>query len=511
MNAKQIQGRWITVWLVGALAACSSPELSPQDPDTQAPSVGIEASMAMMGKVALLASATDNVGVRKVEFYEGSRKLGEDTTSPYEWALTYTASANGAYSYTAKAYDAKGNVGFSAPVDLQINVPLPSGGPLDQGFAVSGGVTTPIGKSGDTAYAIALQPDGKIVAGGVSTNSRNTDDFALVRYNPDGSLDASFAGGKVVTDFSGNDSIYDLALQNDGKIVAVGYGNFDPNASRSADFALARYNPDGTLDTSFAGGKVALDFAGAQDYGRSVAIQADGKIVVAGHSNGKFAVARYNTNGTLDSSFGSSGKLTTNLSNTLEAAYAVAIQSDGKIVVSGYAGSLVAVVRYNTNGTLDTSFDSDGKVLTNVGNWAYAYDMAIQSDGKIVLAGTGYSNQNQNKAVLVRYNTNGSLDTSFGTGGTVGTPIGGGTHYTYALALQQDNKPVLVGYTNTDFTIMRYNTNGTLDTSFDRDGIANTDFGDTNDYAYAVAIQSNGDVLIAGSSSFDFALARYKP
>ena len=210
-------------------------------------------------------------------------------------------------------------------------------GDLDTTFGTGGKVTTDFGGS-PVGFSVAIQSDGKIVVAGYS-NVGGTFGFALARYNTNGSLDATFGtGGKVTTNYGGDDRGYSLAIQSDGKIVVAGYSN----AGGTFDFALARYNTNGSLDTSFsAGGKVTTDFGGSDDLGRSVALQGDGKIVVAGDSNVgstfDFALARYNTNGSLDTSFGAGGKVTTDFGGSGDGGRSVALQGDGKIVVAGNA------------------------------------------------------------------------------------------------------------------------------------------------------------------------------
>jgi uncharacterized delta-60 repeat protein len=191
----------------------------------------------------------------------------------------------------------------------------PGAGALDLTFGGDGKVTTAIGLSHDYASSMAIQADGKIVLAGASKNGSYVD-FALARYNADGSLDTSFDGdGKLTTPIgSSDDDVYCVAIQADGKIVAAGYSY---NGSNNI-FALARYNPDGRLDTSFDGdGKLTTPIGSSSGYARSVAIQADGKIVAAGYAwNGTyddFAIARYNADGSLDTSFDGDGILTTDI------------------------------------------------------------------------------------------------------------------------------------------------------------------------------------------------------
>jgi len=390
-------------------------------------------------------------------------------------------------------------------------------GSLDTSFDSDGKVTTAIGSSDDYGRSVALQSDGKIVVAGYSYNGSNYD-FALVRYNPNGSLDTTGFGmaGKVTTPLgSGDDHGYSVAIQSDGKIVVAG----DSYNGSNYDFALVRYNSDGSLDTSFDGdGKVTTPIGSSSDYGYGVVVQSDGKILVAGYSGGDFALVRYNSNGSLDTSFDGDGKVTTPIGSSSDYAYGVALQSDGKIVVAGYmwTGSTwdFALARYSTDGSLDTSFDGDGKLTTPVGSGDdYGRGIALQSGGKIVVAGYSYDGSNADFA-LVRYNTNGSLDTSFDGDGKVTTAFGSASNYGYSVALQSDGKILLAGYSyngsNYDFAVVRYNANGSLDASFDGDGIVTTDFG-SSDYGYSIALQPDGKILVAGCGGGDFAVARYNP
>jgi uncharacterized delta-60 repeat protein len=412
-------------------------------------------------------------------------------------------------------------IGITALINLLMACPVAAAaGDLDTSFGSGGTVTTAIGSSSDQARSLAIQSDGKIVVAGSSFNGSN-DDFALVRYNTDGTLDTNFGNGGTVTTAigSGNDAARSIAIQSDGKIVLAGYSRGSNN-----DFALVRYNTDGSLDTNFGnGGKVTTAIGSGEDEVWSVAIQSNGKIVVAGYSfngsNDDFALVRYDTDGSLDTTFDSDGKVTTAIGSGNEKAYSVAIQSDGKIVVAGYSfnGSNddFALVRYDTNGSLDTGFDSDSKVTTDVGSDNdYARSVALQSDGKIVAAGQSYNGFNFDFA-LVRYNTNGSLDTNFDTDGKVINQIIQ-KDWAYSVAIQSDGKIVLAGYSkgsNYDFALVRYNTDGSLDTNFGNGGTVTTAIGSGEDAARSIAIQSDGKIVVAGSSfngsNDDFALVRY--
>jgi len=396
-------------------------------------------------------------------------------------------------------------------------------GELDTTFDTDGKVTTSIGSGDDYVNSVVLQSDGKIVAAGYSYNGSNYD-FAIVRYNTDGSLDTTFdTDGKVTTPIaSGDDRAYSVVLQSDGKIVAAGYSY---NGSDN-DFAIVRYNTDGSLDTTFdTDGKVTTQIGSGSEIANSVVLQSDGKIVAAGSSdngsNYDFAIVRYNTDGSLDTTFDTDGKVTTPIGSRSDTAYGVVLQSDGKIVAAGYSfngsDNDFAIVRYNTNGSLDTTFDTDGKVTTPIGSRSeIAFSVVLQSDGKIVAAGSSDNGSNYDFAI-VRYNTDGSLDTTFDTDGKVTTPIGSRSDTAYGVVLQSDGKIVAAGYSfngsDNDFAIVRYNTNGSLDTTFGTGGKVTTPIGSGNEEANSVVLQSDGKIVVAGSSgngsNYDFAVVRY--
>ena len=397
-------------------------------------------------------------------------------------------------------------------------------GTLDSTFGKAGKVTT----TGFVAGSIALQTDGKIVAAGGALGSNWGADFALTRYNANGTVDTTFGtGGKVTTDFgSPHDGASSVAIQADGKIVAAG-GSEDSNFI--ADFALARYNSNGTLDTSFGtGGKVVTGFGGVSASAYSIAIQRDGKIVLAGvvNANGgeDFALARYNSNGTLDATFGSGGKLITEFGTAQQGfsfayAYSLAVQADGKIVAvgNGYInpGYDILMARYNTNGTLDATFGTGGKVTTNLSTNDGVSSVALQSDGKMVVA--GWTVGKAFDFALLRYNSNGTLDATFGTGGKVLTDFAGSSDAASSLVIRSDGKIVAAGRTfvstGYNFALARYNSNGTLDTGFGTGGKVTSDFAGDNDEAGFVLAQPNGKTVVAGYATVTddviFAMARY--
>jgi uncharacterized delta-60 repeat protein len=395
-----------------------------------------------------------------------------------------------------------------------------AGGDLDPSFGAQGKVITPIG--GGSIYAVAIQPDGKIVAAGVGRSTPSDGwhgDIAVARYNIDGSLDASFGNNGIVITSIGTryEDASAVAIQSDGKIVVAGLTT--STTYNQAEFALVRYNTNGSMDNSFGNEGIVITHVGYQnDYPRAIAIQQDGRIVVVGSVgvwwdyDENIALVRYNTNGSLDPSFGNGG-IVADLGGSIsdDPAYAVAIDPVGKIVTAGYRDGGFGLTRYNSNGSFDTSFGAGGKLATNMASTnATAYAVMIQSDGKIVASGNSYSGTYPefiHYSALARYNLDGSLDTSFGSGGRVLTLSG---FTTWVGAIQSNGKIVVAGY-----ELARYTNTGALDLSFGSAGKVAFEFGDdSNDLAYSVAIQPNGKIIAAGmsysaESGSSFGLVRY--
>jgi uncharacterized delta-60 repeat protein len=353
-------------------------------------------------------------------------------------------------------------------------------GTLDNTFGRGGKVRTDFPGLAAVPSAVVIQADGKIVvAGGAFPLFTFLGNFEVVRYNPNGSLDRSFGnGGIVTTTFPEGSYASDVALQPDGKIIAAGtvFVDFIIGEPSNTDFALARYNLDGSLDTTFGnGGTVMTDFFGNEDDAFSVLIQTDGKIVAVGSANNPasyydFAAARYLSNGTIDTTFGVAGKVTTDFGDqNFDRARSAALQSDGRIVAAGFAISQnggvqnFAVARYTSNGVLDTTFSGDGKTQIDFGDCCQsANKVLLQSDGKIITVGYANTEDSDSDFLLARLTPRGSLDGTFGVSGKVRTSFGDLNGGADGAALQSDGKIVAVGFQATfsnqfsNFALARY-------------------------------------------------------
>ncbi len=416
---------------------------------------------------------------------------------------------------------------ITAAVGTQIPFPS-SNGKLDGTFGTNGILSTHVGTGNSIAQAVAIQADGKIVVAGYTFNGTDND-FAVVRYNADGTLDAAFDGSQngngIVTTAVGtsNDEVFGLAIQGDGKIILAGQ-SFN---GADSDIAFVRYSTDGTLDNTFSGDGRAIVAAGVgNDIVRSVAVQADGKIVAAGTAfngtNNDIAVVRLEANGLPDTSFDGDGIILTPVGTGSDVGYNVAVQPDGKIVASGYyvsTGSTDTVIlRYNVAGTLDGTFDGDGiSTLAFSPETDEALSMALQPDGKIVIAGCIRSGGTPNDFLHARFNQNGSLDTSFGNNGSITVPFSSTIDIALGVAVQSDGKIVAAGFgsngTNNDFSLTRLNSDGTPDTTFDGDGKLQTAVGTSTDNGNAIAVQADGKIVVVGrtvnGATTDFGVVRY--
>ncbi|HTE45283.1 MAG TPA: hypothetical protein VK636_08590, partial [Gemmatimonadaceae bacterium] len=390
-------------------------------------------------------------------------------------------------------------------VTVSCAAPGPSGS-LDATFGTGGRVTsTMLGG----ATAMALQSDGKIVIVGESK---------VQRFNANGTPDAGF-GTAGQADFAFPGEITStpeaVAIQPDGRIVVAGIVN---DNSRD-DFAVARYNANGALDGSFGiSGRLIVDFASASARAWSVALQADGKILVAGQAafpdgpsfDNDFAVTRLTTAGALDATFGTGGKTTTDLGGQAEWAYVVKIQSDGKVVLAGHVapdgGSDpdIGLARYKSDGSLDSTFNNTGTEQTDLamGNvWNEAFDMVIQADGKFVIAGQAQV-AGQFRFVLARFGINGGVDAGFGTAGVTTTPFTTQGDVARGIASGPNGVLVVAGRTaifgSSDFALAQYTSSGSIDTGFGTGGTLAIDFFGGLDGAEAVVFQPDGKLVAAG-------------
>jgi uncharacterized delta-60 repeat protein len=388
---------------------------------------------------------------------------------------------------------------------------LAAAGDLDPSFGGDGRVSTHVDDRYSGANAVAIQADGAIVVVGSASSSQGSA-LAVVRYLSGGALDATFGGdGRVTTPVGGGtcDTANVVAIQPDGKIVVAG-----SSGCRHIKLVLVRYGSDGTPDNSFGGdGIVVTPFGGprcdAEAFG--VAIQPDGKIVAAGMAkcrDAKFAAVRYETDGTLDPSFSGDGWVTIDVTSAWDIAYGVAVQADGRIVMAGAGatetdGARFALVRLNADGTRDTTFGGDGKVTTPPTDCiAAARAIAIQADGKIVVAGFDGC---IDRFAIARYRTNGHLDPGFGGDGTVTTSFTCPQSDANAVAIQPDGKIVAAGFAVCAaqhdylfrFGVARYDADGTLDATFGSGGIAVTPFS-CESLGNGVALQGDGNIVEAG-------------
>ncbi len=396
-------------------------------------------------------------------------------------------------------------------------------GAPDSDFDADGKVSVDLSGNHDYANDVKIQEDGKIVVIGQSNISTDAD-FSVVRYLPNGSLDESFSfDGKVITDIQGGiDYASSFAFQSDGKIVVVG------SSSNGVDFdvSIVRYNSDGSLDNTFnETGILISPISTDTDYASTVNVQSDGKIVVAGSSGTDCFIARYFSNGSIDSTFGTDGNTIIDFGE-FEGFSSSVIQPDGKIVAAGSTVNIseesdIILVRFNADGTPDDTFGEEGKVVSEFYDSEEIYSIALQSDGKIIVTGTVLSFIGISEdVILIRYNSNGSLDDSFASSGIEVRDINNQDEFATSVALQSDGKILVAGTIiqsnpDYDFLLLRYNSDGTPDDSFGENGIVTTDFSEDREYGHSVAIQPDGRIVMAGKTRGgpalynDFAIARY--
>ena len=393
-------------------------------------------------------------------------------------------------------------------------------GTLDRAFGVNndGVVKGRFGAYNAFGNSVIVQQDGKLIVTG-----RAGDDMLLARYNANGTLDRTFGinnDGVVKDRFGANCVIAkSVIVQQDGNLIVFG--------NAGGDLLLARYNADGTLDTTFGvnkNGVVKDRFGGNYAIGYSVIMQQDGKLVVAGCVGSDMLLVRYNANGTRDTTFGvnNDGVVQDRFGLIGEEGYSVIVQQDGKLVVAGFIIDNMFLARYNADGTLDEAFgvNNDGVVKDRFGaNNAIGNSVIVQQDGKLIV--TGYAGGD---LLLARYNADGTLDTTFGINknGVVKDRFGAGLVSGNSVIAQQDGKLIVTGNVGDDLLLVRYNANGTRDTTFgiNKNGVVQDRFGASVVSGNSVIVQQDGKLVVVGYVRFississrgldyDMLLARY--
>ncbi|MCS7219254.1 MAG: hypothetical protein NZ846_09850 [Thermus sp.] len=366
---------------------------------------------------------------------------------------------------------------------------------------------------------------GVLLAGGYGQKRDGSTDFTLSALTAAGIL-----LGTQATDFGGNEVILELAPQPNGeKFVAVGYSSIGDTYR----IALARYDQSGQLDRRFGRDGKMTDTLGSASIPLAAVVDESNRIVVAGYSlrgrSTELFLTRYLENGTLDTSFGTEGRVLVQVGSgsllvfsLLFLSLDLLLQPDGKLVVAGVkemdGRAVLFLRRYGANGAPDSSFGSGGEVTFTTGSHTFASALLLQPDGKLVVAGSGRNGTNHD-FLLMRYNPNGTLDDGFGSGGHVFIPVGTGDDIAQALVQQPDGRLVVAGHTQTstgpDFALVRCNPDGSLDTSFGTGGKVTTSPGPGgDDLAFALLLQPDGRLVVAGSrkisgGNLDHALVRY--
>lgn len=385
---------------------------------------------------------------------------------------------------------------------------LAAPGQLDAGFGINGTVTTSVTGNAEQIKAVAVQPDSKIVVVGESPYGSGKS-IQVVRYLSNGALDTSFDfDGIVTTPYADSAWANAVALQTDGKILVAGY--FVTGYKYGG--LILRYNPDGSLDQSFGNRGIAPTLY-AVHY--ALAVQPDGKIIAAGGTNKGIGMMRYNADGRIDTSFGNQGVSRAIPFQTFAYAKAVTLQPDGAILMAGngddtFGNTLMLVTRHTSAGAVDTSFGKNGGTLVKARKLSYydqANGIALQVDGKIVILGSATSiSAFDCDMALARLENNGTLDTTFGSNGIVVLEDNAGVDYcAYAGAIQPDGKILAVGVNRGKMAALRLNTDGTMDNTFGVGGELSIDSA-TN--TYGVALQPDGKMLLGGTTGLDYALVR---
>ena len=407
---------------------------------------------------------------------------------------------------------------------LSATVAVAKDGDLDLTFGGTGQVLTAFDPTGpinsDLAFSVVVQPDRKIVVAGFASDVIDPSDFALSRYNPDGSLDSSFGSGGLARGgfgFFSFEQAFSLLRQPDGKLVVGGWtGSGVPGGN---DVGLLRFLPNGSLDPSFGSGGKVITNLGGDDWALALARQSDGKLLVGGRTgplgNHNFVVVRYLANGAVDTTFGTAGKVVTDFNGREDSVLKLAVVPGGKILAVGtsqMAGtglSKVALARYTAQGRLDPTFGTGGKVFLTLGRSVGVSDVALLPAGKfLVVGGLDLPGSTAGLDFLMfRFLANGRLDTTFGTAGRITTSFGPRWDLAADVAVLPNGKILVAGEVEASnggsadgaFGVARYNANGQLDPTFGVAGKVTTRFGTTSGArGLAMAIQPDGKPVVVG-------------
>lgn len=418
----------------------------------------------------------------------------------------------------------------SNPLNLTLNLTGNSftPGAQDPAFGNSGNAFFPYTVSTstqmhDVLYAMKQDASGKTIAVGTTYNNLSSpghNDIAIVRTNTDGTLDTSFnSSGKNKIDFGFTDGARGVAIQQDGKILVGGFAY----VSSKFRFAIMRFLSNGTLDTAYGtSGKTTTSFSsGAQAL--SMILSTSGKAILGGNafnaSKNSFALARYTASGSLDSTFGNSGKVSTTFSgSSFDTIQALVEDYSQNIIAAGYstiaATNKLALAKYSSEGNLDTAFGSAGTLLpTFPGAEATATAITLDSSNNIYIAGRTTTSGNHNVLVM-KFLGNGTIDNTFGTMGAIAVDLGSAQDQATGISLDSSGR-VLVSAKGNTATLLRFLPNGQPDTSFGTNGRMDSTLGGTNAEAHCLLVESTGKIMIGGTASngsnLDFALSRFLP
>jgi len=418
---------------------------------------------------------------------------------------------------------------FSCDAGINSNLSHPV--PLDKTFGGTGIVRVDFFGHADEARSIHIQADGKLLLSGFTTcpgkdqfgNTVNQEDFAAARLNPDGTPDMGFgSSGRVNTDvarlgyslaFSNSDWGYCSVMLPDEGLIITGASHTADDVFQNS--SILKYNSSGNPDPAFdSDGIFSNDFIDARHEELYAAgFLSDGSIVAAGCSSvsgydpcSDFFITRVGSSGSLFPGFGTNGYVEYDFNTKDDRAFALAVQADDTIIVAGTNGQDFAAVKLNSDGIVDSDYGHGGRVLTDSGS---GYDSAnaavLQADGKLILAGTDSSD-----FVLARYNTDGTPDSNFGRNGIVITDMGGKSDTAYSVAVNADGKIYAAGTTGLDFALSCYNPDGSLDSDFAGDGKIVTDLGRKKEILFSVVLKEEGTIVAAGTDGNDFIVIRYK-